>query len=73
MKKLLKISSYILATFMVLLISQVSVFAADDSLNKDSSLSGIHLIGGFDLLTLVILLPSILGLHTRETIFQLFF
>jgi hypothetical protein len=68
MKKLSKISSYILAILMVLLISQVSVFAADDSLNKDSSLSGIQVVGGFALLIFVILLPLIKGVRKRETI-----
>jgi hypothetical protein len=57
MKKLLKISSYILATVMVFLISQFSVFAAGDAANNDSSLSGLQVVGGLAVLLLVILLP----------------
>jgi hypothetical protein len=68
MKKLFKISSYVLATLVMLLISQVSVFAADDSLNKASSLNGIQVIGGFALLVFVILLPLMKRAHKLETI-----
>ena len=68
MKKLYKISSYILATVMVLLISQTSVFAADDSVNKDSSLSGMQVFGGLAVLLLVIFLPLVKKSKKHETI-----
>jgi hypothetical protein len=67
MKKLLKISSYILATIMVLLVTQGSVFAAGDASNSNS-LSGGQVFGGFALLVLVILLPLIKGAKKREII-----
>jgi hypothetical protein len=67
MKKVIKISSYILATIMVLLVSQGSVFAANDASNK-GSLSGGQVFGGFALLVLVILLPLIKGAKKREMI-----
>jgi len=68
MKKLSKISNYILATLMVLLISVPSVFAADDSANKGSSLSGIQVFGGLALLLLVIFLPLMRRSKKQETI-----
>jgi hypothetical protein len=68
MKKLYKISSYILATVMVLLISQTSVFAADDSVNKGSSLSGMQVFGGLAVLLLVIFLPLVKKSKKHETI-----
>ena len=57
MKKLQKISSYILATVMVLLVSQFSVFAAGDAANNDSSLSAFQVIGGLAILLFFILVP----------------
>jgi len=57
MKKLQRISSYILATVMVLLVSQLAVFAAGDTVNNDSSLSGFQVIGGLAILLLFILVP----------------
>jgi hypothetical protein len=68
MKKLYKISSYILATVMILLISQTSVFAADDSVNKGSSLSGMQVIGGLAVLLLVIFLPLVKKSKKHESI-----
>jgi hypothetical protein len=67
MKKLQKISSYILTTVLVMLISQYPVLAADDSLNQDSSLSGIQVIGGFAILMLVILLPLLKKEKKKES------
>ena len=57
MKKLIKTSSYILATLIVLLVTQFSVLAAGDSAGNNSSLSGIQVIGGLAILLLVIFLP----------------
>jgi hypothetical protein len=68
MKKLFKISGYILATVMVLLVSQFSVFAANDSSSNGSSLSAMQVLGGFAVLVLVILLPLIKGVNKREVI-----
>ena len=68
MKKLQKISAYILATVMMLLISQYSVFAASDPSNQGSSLSGIQVIGGFAVLLLVILLPLLKKQNRKEII-----
>jgi len=68
MKKLFKISGYILATVMVLLVSQFSLFAANDSSGKDSSLSGIQVFGGFALLLFVILLPLVKRSNKQEII-----
>jgi hypothetical protein len=56
MKKLLKVSSYILATVLVFVLSQVSAFAAGNNGNA-SSLTAGQVIGGFAVLLLVILIP----------------
>jgi hypothetical protein len=68
MKRLQKISIYILTTVLVMLISQYPVFAADDNLNRDSSLSGVQVIGGFATLMLVILLPLLKKEKKKESI-----
>ena len=68
MKKLFKISCYMLATVLILLISQFSAFAANDSSNKDSSLSGIQVIGGLALLLFIILLPLVKKPARKEVI-----
>jgi hypothetical protein len=60
MKKLLKVTSYTLATALVLVLSQVSAFAAGTTTN-DSSLSGGQVIGGVALLIGAILIPTIRG------------
>ncbi len=57
MKNLLKATSYTLATALVMVLSQVSAFAADG--NANSSLSGAQVIGGVALLIAVILVPTI--------------
>jgi hypothetical protein len=67
MKNLLKISGYTLTTIMVLLVSQFSVFAANDPSNQASSLTGGQVIGGLAVLLLVILLPLMKASHKRET------
>ena len=67
MKKLQKICSYILATLMVLLVSQLSVFAAGDTAN-DSSLSAFQVIGGLAILLFVILVPLMKGAGRHITI-----
>lgn len=66
MKKLIKMSGYILATVMVLLVSQFSAFAANDSSVK--SLSGMQVFGGFAVLVLVILLPLLKRENKRKVI-----
>jgi len=61
MKKLQKISSYILATIMILLVAQFSVFAAGDTAKNDSSLSAFQVIGGLAILLIFILVPLMTG------------
>jgi fumarate reductase subunit D len=61
MKKLQKMTSYILATVMVLLVSQFSVFAAGETANNSSSLTAGQIIGGLAVLLLVILVPLMRG------------
>jgi len=61
MKKLQKISSYILATLMVLLVSQLSVFAAGDTANNETSLTAFQVIGGLAILLFFILVPLMKG------------
>jgi hypothetical protein len=68
MKKLQKISSYILATVMVLLVAQFSVFAAGDTANNDSSLSAFQVIGGLAILLFFILVPLMRGAGRHITI-----
>jgi hypothetical protein len=58
MKNLIKVTSYTLATALVMVLSQVSAFAADGTANS-SSLSGAQVIGGFALLIAAILIPTI--------------
>ncbi|HEY1870219.1 MAG TPA: hypothetical protein VGG71_04130 [Chitinophagaceae bacterium] len=57
MKNLIKVTSYTLATALVMVLSQASAFAADG--NANSSLSGAQVIGGLALLLAVILVPTI--------------
>jgi hypothetical protein len=57
MKKLLSISSYILATVLVFVLSNVSAFAANNN-SDNSSLSGGQVIGGVAILLAVILIPT---------------
>ena len=68
MKKLQKISSYILATVMVLLVSQFAVFAAGDTVNNESSLSAFQVIGGLAILLLFILVPLMRGAGRHITV-----
>jgi hypothetical protein len=56
MKKLLKVSSYILATVLAFVLSNVSAFAAGNT--ENSSLTGAQVIGGLAILLLVILVPT---------------
>jgi hypothetical protein len=51
---------------MVLLVSQFSVFAANDPSGQQSSLSGMQVIGGLAILLLVILLPVMKSAHKKE-------
>jgi len=57
MKKLLKVSSYILATVLAFVLSNVSAFAANNN-TENSSLTGAQVVGGVALLLLVILVPT---------------
>jgi uncharacterized membrane protein YdjX (TVP38/TMEM64 family) len=68
MKKLIKTSGYMLATLMVLLVTQFSVLAAGDSAGNNSSLSGIQVIGGLAILLLVIFLPLVKGAAKEKRI-----
>jgi hypothetical protein len=68
MKKLQKISGYILATLMALLVSQLSVFAAGDAVNNESSLSAFQVIGGLAILFIFILVPLMRGAGKHITI-----
>jgi hypothetical protein len=68
MKKLQKISSYILATVMILLVSQLSVFAAGDTVNNESSLSAFQVIGGLVILLFFILVPLMRGAGKHITV-----
>lgn len=61
MKKLQKIAGYILATIMVLLVSQFSVLAAGGDVHNDSSLSALQVIGGLVILLFFILVPLMRG------------
>ncbi len=58
MKNVIKATSYTLATGLVMVLSQVSAFAADGTTNS-SSLSAGQVIGGVSLLILAILVPTI--------------
>jgi hypothetical protein len=68
MKKFIKTSSYILATLLVLLTTQFSVFAAGENQANGSSLSGIQVIGGLAILLLVIFLPLVKGAAKEKRI-----
>jgi hypothetical protein len=68
MKKLQKITSYILATVMILLVSQFSVFAAGDAATNGSSLSAFQVIGGLAILLLFILVPLMRGAGRNITV-----
>ena len=56
MKKLLRVSSYILATVLAFVLSNVTAFAADNTNN--GSLTGGQVIGGVAVLLAVILIPT---------------
>jgi hypothetical protein len=68
MKKLQKITNYILTSVIVLLVSQFSVFAAGGTVNNDSSLSAFQVIGGMVILLLFILVPLMRGAGRHMTI-----
>jgi hypothetical protein len=65
MKKLLKVSSYILATVLAFVLSNVTAFAADN--NSNGSLSGGQVIGGLAVLLLVILIPIMKSARKAHT------
>jgi hypothetical protein len=56
MKSLFKVSSYILATVLAFVLSNVTAFAADGN-TENGALSGGQVIGGLAVLLLVILIP----------------
>jgi hypothetical protein len=66
MKNLIKVSSYILATVLVFVTSQVSAFAADNNTENGSSLSAAQVIGGVAILLLVILAPLMKSARKAE-------
>jgi hypothetical protein len=68
MKKIIKTSSYILATLIVLLVTQFSILAAGENPGNSSSLSGIQVIGGLAILLLVIFLPLVKGAAKEKRI-----
>jgi fumarate reductase subunit D len=68
MKTILKISALIMCTMLVLFVAPLSLFAANDPVTSNSSLTGYQIIGGFAVLLLVILLPLLKGSHKRERI-----
>jgi len=57
MKKQFKISSYLLATALMIIMSQFTVFASGENSGNPSSLSALQVVGGLSLLLLVILVP----------------
>jgi hypothetical protein len=67
MKNLQKIASYILATVILLLVSQFSLLAAGETVNNESSLSAFQVIGGLAILLIFILVPLMksAGKHIR--------
>jgi hypothetical protein len=58
MKKLLKISSYTLATIIAFVMSQGTVLAAGNA-TDNAGLSGGQVVGGLSILLLAILVPTI--------------
>ena len=68
MKKLQKITGYILATFIVFMISQFSVLAAGGTVNNDSSLTAFQVIGGLVILLFFILVPLMKGVGKHITV-----
>jgi hypothetical protein len=65
MKKLFKVSSYILATVLAFVLSNVSAFAAGNA-TENGSLSAGQVIGGVALLILVILIPTMKSARKAE-------
>ena len=68
MKKLQKITNDILKTVIVLLVSQLSVFAAGGTVNNESSLSAFQVIGGLAFLVIFILVPLMRSAGNHITI-----
>jgi hypothetical protein len=66
MKKLIKISGFVLATVMIFFISLSSSFAAGDPAVNGSSLTGFQIFGGLVILLLVILVPLAKRSHKKE-------
>ncbi len=68
MKNLQKITGYILATVIVLLVSQFSVFAKGGTVNNESSLSAFQVIGGLAFLLIFVLIPLMGGAGKHITV-----
>ena len=68
MKKLQKITGYILATVVMFLASQFSVLAAGGTVNNDSSLSAFQVLGGLVILLFFILVPLMRGAGRHITV-----
>jgi hypothetical protein len=68
MKNIQKIASYILATVILLLVSQFSLLAAGETVNNASSLSAFQVIGGLAILLIFILVPLMRGAGKHITI-----
>jgi succinate dehydrogenase/fumarate reductase cytochrome b subunit len=68
MKKLQKITGYILATVVMFLASQFSVLAAGGPVNNNSSLSAFQVIGGLVILLFFILVPLMKGVGKHITV-----
>ena len=58
MKRLIKNSCYLLATILVIIISQTAAFAADVN-TENGGLSSAQVAGGLSILLLAILIPTI--------------
>jgi hypothetical protein len=68
MKKLQKITGYLLATVILFLVSQFPVLAAGGTVNNDSSLSAFQVIGGLVVLLFFILVPLMRGAGRHITV-----
>ena len=68
MKNLQKITGYILATVIGLLVSQFSVLAKGGTVNNESSLSAFQVIGGLAFLLIFVLIPLMGGAGKHITV-----
>ena len=68
MKNLQKITGYILATVIGLLVFHFSVFARGGTVNNESSLTAFQVIGGLAFLLIFILIPLMGGAGKHITV-----